>query len=35
MVCGMGGDTFETPALPRAWVQIWNEVHRIELTSPG
>ena len=35
MVCGMGGDTFETPALPRAWVQFWNEVHRIELTSPG
>ena len=28
MVCGMGGDTFETPALLRAWVQSLAEVHR-------
>ena len=31
MVCSMGGDTFETPALPRAWAQSLAEVHPVEV----
>jgi hypothetical protein len=27
MVCGMGGDTFETPALLRAWLRSLNPMH--------
>ena len=32
MVCSMGGDTFETPALLRAWVRSLAEVHPVGFT---